>query len=241
MRRKSQWEFDWYRLGLPYYRIYPSILRLFLGINLNVPCDSIRPPLCSLAIQLPDGKLCGGDWTVHNLLVHIDPEKGQMGAIAYGQCHDVDLAQSMVFPMTQESVEEQIMSSKTTPTVPSGMPEVGLMSHVMACKCMRIVATLCLIAGNPEFVRPEVLVRDEEKYDRTRDDSYVKKAKGRGKYGWTVGKHIEMSPHFRNGCLAIYWTGEGRTIRTIRWRKESIVHKKVVQSVPQGCMALATE
>jgi hypothetical protein len=238
---KANWEHDWYALGQPYYRIYPSITRLFLGINLAVPCDLIHPPLHSLAIQLPDGKVRGDDWVVNNLLVHVTPDTSEMAIVAYGQCRGMNLTEMLAFPMTHRTVEEQVLGACSKPSLFGSVPGMSLMTPSLTFQCLRIIATLCLIADNPEFVRAEVLAADEDKYEQTRDEKYVEKAKRRGKFGWTIGKHVEVSPHFRNGCLALYWTGRGRGIPTIRWRKESIVHREIVQSVPQGCMALALE
>ncbi len=238
--RDAMWENEWYSLGQPYYRIYPSILRLFLGINLDVPSNSLCLPLSPLVIQLPDGKVRSGDWVIDNLLV-VAPVPTHLAIAAYGVCRGEGATCGIIFPLTSHTVGERVLEAMGTPNVfapPQGWVPV---SNDLMLQCMRIVATLCLIADNPEFVRPDVLAADEDKYERTGDEKYVEKAKRRGKFGWTVGKHVEMSPHFRNGCLAVYWTGHGRTKRTIRWRKESIVHKKVIQSVPQGCFASATD
>ena len=35
---------------------------------------------------------------------------------------------------------------------------------------------------------PEVLAADEKKYEQTGDEKYVKRARRRHKYGWTVGE-----------------------------------------------------
>ena len=214
---------------------------MFLGIRLDLPSAKIRPPLRSLAIQLPPGTVYDDEWVVDNLLVDTNAERCQLSIVAYGRHQGVSVAQITAFPITHEPVETLLLMARREPALLGSGSRRWLMKPELQSNCMRIVATLCLVADNPEFVRAEVLASDEEKYGRTRDGKYVAKAKRRGKYGWTVGKHVEMSPHFRNGCLALYWTGHGRTIPKIRWRKESIVHKDIVQKVPQGCMTSVTE
>ena len=238
-RLDAEWEAKWYALQQPYYRIYPSILRMFFGIKLDVPSNTLHLPQNPLLIQLPDRKLCDGDWIVDNLLVLVTAPNC-LAIVAYGSYRNQDATCGIGFPMVNDTVEEQVLKAIGMPNKLSGLPQGFAMSNALILQCMRIVATLCLIANNPEFVCPEVLARDEEKYERTKDKKYVERAKRNHKVGWTVGKHIEMSPHLRNGCLALYWTGCGRTVPKIRWRKGSIVHRDIVQKVPQGWRALAT-
>ena len=99
----------------------------------------------------------------------------------------------------------------------------------------RIVCTLCLMADDPQVVEPVVLKDDEAKYERSQDISLVEKARRRGNYGWHVGRAIEVSPHVRAACpAALYWTGEGRKIPKIRFRRGSIVHRRKFAEVPTG-------
>lgn len=101
----------------------------------------------------------------------------------------------------------------------------------------RIVCTICLMAEDKELVEPIVLKSDEEKYDRTGDLSLVTKAIRRGNYGFNVGRNIEITPHVRAASpAALYWTGRGRTIPRIRFRRGTVVHRKRLASVPTGFM-----
>ena len=64
---------------------------------------------------------------------------------------------------------------------------------------------------------------------------YIEKAKRRGKFGWSVGKDLQISPHIRAACpAALYWTGKGRKTPKIRFRKGCVVHKKKLQNIPTG-------
>jgi hypothetical protein len=114
--------------------------------------------------------------------------------------------------------------------------EIGLvyptwLLHAVA----RIVCTLCLMADDPQVVEPVVLKDDEQKFERSGDLSLVEKAKRRGNYGWHVGRAIEVSPHVRAACpAALYWTGEGRKIPKIRFRRGSIVHRRKLSEMPTG-------
>jgi hypothetical protein len=99
----------------------------------------------------------------------------------------------------------------------------------------RIVCTLCLMAEDKEIVEPIVLKADEDKFDRTGDLALVAKAIRRGNYGFNVGRSIEVVPHVRSACpAALYWTGEGRKIPKIRFRRGTVVHRKRLAQVPTG-------
>ena len=99
----------------------------------------------------------------------------------------------------------------------------------------RTVCTLCLMADDPQIVEPVVLKDDEDRYERAPDPALVEKARRRGNYGWNVGRSIEVIPHVRSACpAALYWTGEGRKVPKIRFRRGSVVHRKKFASVPTG-------
>jgi hypothetical protein len=101
----------------------------------------------------------------------------------------------------------------------------------------RIVCTLCLMADDPQIIEPVVLRDDEDKYERTLDPALIEKARRRGNVGWHVGRSIEVMPHVRAASpAALYWTGEGRKIPKVRFRRGSVVHRKKFSSVPTGFM-----
>jgi hypothetical protein len=99
----------------------------------------------------------------------------------------------------------------------------------------RIVCTVCLMADDPEIMEPVVLRDDAARFEKTGEQALVDKARRRGHWGWNVGKGIEVSPHVRAASpAALYWTGEGRKIPKIRFRRGSIVHRKKFAQVPTG-------
>lgn len=99
----------------------------------------------------------------------------------------------------------------------------------------RLLCTLCIMADDEEMVEPIVLKADEDRYERTHDAALVEKAKRRGNYGFDVGRSIEVMPHVRAASpAALYWTGPGRTIPRIRFRRGTVVHRKRLASMPTG-------
>jgi hypothetical protein len=99
----------------------------------------------------------------------------------------------------------------------------------------RIICTLCLMSDDNELVEPIVLKADESKWENTHDGALVEKAKRRGNYGFNVGRDIEVVPHVRSACpAALYWTGEGRRVPKIRFRRGTVVHRKKLADMPTG-------
>jgi hypothetical protein len=98
----------------------------------------------------------------------------------------------------------------------------------------RIVGTLCIMSGDEEIVEPIVLARDSEKFRQTQDQKFIVRAKQRGVFGFDVGKAIEVSPHVRSPHPALFWTGVGRKIPQIRFRRGSVVHRKKLGQLPTG-------
>lgn len=99
----------------------------------------------------------------------------------------------------------------------------------------RILCTLCLMSDDANVVEPIVLKADEEKFEKTQDAALVDKARRRGNYGFNVGRSIEVIPHVRSASpAALYWTGEGRKVPRIRFRRGTVVHRKRLAQVPTG-------
>ena len=62
----------------------------------------------------------------------------------------------------------------------------------------------------------------------------IERARRRGKIGWVVGKTQQTVPGIRVGHECLVWTGEGRKIPKIVWRRETVVHRKQVLETPTG-------
>ena len=91
-----------------------------------------------------------------------------------------------------------------------------------------------LLENDPSVIEPDVLSKDRDRFESTGDQKYVEKAHRRGKFGWNVGLHIEVSPDYRRPHLMLAWTGAGRAVPKIVPRKGSVVHREVVEKVPSG-------
>ena len=100
--------------------------------------------------------------------------------------------------------------------------------------CIRLCCSLCLLENDPSIISPDVLADDRAKYDQSGDQRFVDKAHRRGKVGWDVGRHVEVSPHYRRPHMTLVWTGHGRVLPRIVPRRGSVVHREVVEKVPMG-------
>ena len=97
-----------------------------------------------------------------------------------------------------------------------------------------MVVSACLVANNSDLISPDVLAADKKKYEQTGDEKYISKAHRRGKVGWNLGSHIEMSPHIRVPHMALRWTGVGRKIPRMVMVKGAVIHRELVDKVPTG-------
>ena len=67
-----------------------------------------------------------------------------------------------------------------------------------------------------------------------RVDQVLEKAQRRGKIGWTVGRRIQVAPHYRRPHMALVWIGRGRAVPRVVPRRASVVHRKLGENVPSG-------
>ncbi len=101
---------------------------------------------------------------------------------------------------------------------------------------VRIALSLCLLANDPDIIQPDVLADDRRKYEETGDQKYVDKAVRRGKRGWVVGAHLDVSPHWRRAHFGIRWTGKGAAVPKIVPIKGAVVKRSKLTDVPTGYM-----
>ena len=106
--------------------------------------------------------------------------------------------------------------------------------YPLVLDCLRLCATLCLLADDPSVIEPDVLAKDQARFRQTGDEKYIDKAHRRGKVGWNVGRRMEVVPHYRRPHMALVWTGRGRAVPKVVPRRGSVVHREKVERVPSG-------
>ena len=238
-------EGNWIRDHRPYYHLYPGILGPLLNLALDLETDAIRTPRRALAICLPRDhkhpRLTFAEGQVRSILM----ARG-LATVKWREYEAINL-----FIDVGEAADEcpiltfrSFRTAKnctlqgeldTLPDHPSA--SMGLqVPRPLIVDCIRLCTTLCLLAHDPEIIEPDVLNKDRSKYLANRDAKYIDKAHRRGKVGWLVGRDLEMSPHYRRGHFALFWTGSGRQVPKVGWRKGTVVHREKVLKVPTGEM-----
>jgi len=240
-------EEKWFRNKRPYYNIYPSIIPSLTKISLeNLTVDYVNLPLPELLIRLPESnnplKFVYNDkeYVLRTIMVadnfRFDNKPDEDFLVFWLDVGEVVLDWNVqMFRLLCKkpgiTVTEAFNLLSTHPSKDDGVQYPDNFIE----DCARLVCTLCLMSGDEHIIQPEVLTSDEDKYDKTKDSKYITKAINRGKYGWNVGKNIEIIPHVRAACpAALYWTGVGKKIPKVRFRKGCIVHRKKLNDMPTG-------
>lgn len=228
-------EFRWFEQRRPYYRLFPSILPMFHNLKLDLKCNEIIPPVKQLAIQFPSNKLKKNNQILHNIIINLlpNPKKEEhLGTfmLFYFEEDKKSNCEMLIMPHW-DNLKMEFLLSESEELKKAGLPTLH---PELLADGIRYYSAVCLVHDDPELVKPDVLNDDKEKFERSGDKKYIKKAHQRGKVGWNIGQDVEKSAHWRNGCMALYWTGEGRRVPKVRWRTGSLVHSEVISKVPMG-------
>ena len=254
-------ELSWYRQHRPYYNVYPSIIPMLTRLRLTIDAGLIKAPLPVVNIRFPQDSSnpFGFEWQgrkygIRTILLcgsDLAKEKMKIAGTDYvfsmtdGLCLWLDIGEEAEVMGVVSSIltyrnfhcrqghtlEEELSVLPMHPNLVQGVQ----VPEQIVLDCVRLCCTLCLLEHDPAIVEPDVLADDRNKFIATGDQKYIDKARRRGKFGWNIGRNIEVSPHYRGPCLAaLYWTGPGKTVPKIRFRKGCIVHREVVERLPQG-------
>jgi len=250
-------EANWYNAHQPYYSIWPAIVPPLLKLNLAVDASFMQPPIPELFLRLPvennplKFEFEGEKFEVQGIMMaKIDEIKAEKVS---GVSVWIDIGEEV--KMVDSGLGQRIYTYRTFSCRKgisleeeiSGLPKaftasVGIVvPEDIQRDCIKLCCCMCLLENDPDVITADVLNRDRAKFDETGDKKYVEKAHRRGKVGWDIGKRLEMSPHIRIAHAALYWTGPGRTVPRILFRKGSIIHRKVIETVPTGYMEKPNE
>lgn len=115
----------------------------------------------------------------------------------------------------------------------------GDLSKESDAKILRLAASVLLLTTDYEesVILPDVLKDDEQRWLDHKElrQQLMEKAHRRGKVGWNVGQHLEVSPHWRGPCpLALYYYGPRPGVPRYRYRRGCMVHRQAVTQIPTG-------
>jgi len=249
MQIHYQFDTDWAADRKPYYTVYPSLSDMLTRLSLEkITGDMIRLPhgLKSLSVRFPVGKELGGEvrsiWmnsiTVNRNVGENDPVPGLSLGIDHGEVdtfpkndHEgLPVYLIRCFPLDERTIEESLNALPLSWTASQGK----YLDPVVIANVVRLACTLCLLGDDPEILKPEILNKDAARANPENIERLQQKAAKRGKLGWSVGRDLEVIPHYRRPHPALVWTGKGKTIPKIILRAGSIVHREIVGRVPTG-------
>jgi hypothetical protein len=201
-------EWDWIKLGSPYFKVYPAMIPLLSGVSIEVPVDYLRLPFCAFAIRLPaeDNPLViDAQYYVRSILVcdgqPVDTQDRRV--YLWLDVGERGLENSPVLTYCQLECVPGIQIEDAFDRLPMerNIPGVCVPRDLQA-RCLRLVVSVCFLAtGGDRLVEPDVLSKDLAAYleaqrrgDRQRLDQIVSRAVRRGKQGWHVGQHERFRP-----------------------------------------------
>lgn len=235
-------EMDWFSSGRPYYKVYPSISQMLTKLDIDsVGFAQIPQPLSGDAIQLQFKRGSKFIGKVESMLfrrhTNSDGSKNYIWAVIdTGEKHRLGNSSSHFVLLIGES--EEIIGDVLDRSLDASFYSKATLTREDMRSCLKLVCTLCLLGDSPELIQPEVLNADEHKLNGQHNiEALVAKARRRGKYGFTIGKDIEVMPHYRRPHLALVWYGPGKKKSKIIPRKGSIVHRSKVEKIPTGYAA----
>lgn len=242
-------EREWERARRPYYSVWPSIVPMLTRLNLDLNSALIRLPLPTICIRLPkDKNPLTFEWEHERfqircmLLGEINKGEGISILIDVGETvseitHGTkwDYIKVPIYTYRNFRRQEGLTVEKSLQGLKSKDAELGIqIPKDLITDCMRLCCSLCLLEDDPSVIEPDVLNRDQSKFSDTHDPKYIKKAHRRGKVGWSVGRQVEVIPHYRRPHMTLVWTGRGRLVPKIVPRRGSIIHRRVVEKIPSG-------
>jgi hypothetical protein len=126
-------------------------------------------------------------------------------------------------------------------TNPTYMGNQSLEVHQFVFKLATLVS---MLHRGDNLIAPIVLAKHQERYDKETDEAARKWLEDKAAHiqgrGFSVGKELQqrsdISPHFRNPHMALYWTGPGRKEPTLLLRSGVHVLLKKIAQVPTGFM-----
>lgn len=132
----------------------------------------------------------------------------------------------------------QTLSRETADQIVADLPMYSQRLYFI----FKLTVLASMLAAGNDLITPAVLASEQEDYDLETDqaakqwmEERAAKIQGRGfNFGRNLQRQSEVSPHWRNPHMALYWTGAGRAKPVLKLRAGSVVIPKHLSSVPTG-------
>lgn len=249
--RRGLLEKIWEEKERPYYNLYPAIVPMLLSLRLDIPCSMLRNiSVEPIEVRLPENLEAPGlVWSqgrVKSLIMGLQPvpedvdaEHLVAGLVIAFDIGEVDeqghpILSFKFFPLRDDMTIEDaanLLPPHESLDVGTPIPQETMVAVVRLCAC------IALIDSDSDIIAPDILKRDEGKWEgasETQRLAMLKRANDRGKNGWNIGASIEYAPHYRRPHPALVRVGKGRTLTRIVMRKGSVVHRGKLTAIPSG-------
>lgn len=229
----------WKQQRRPYLNIWPSVQEGLSRVRLNIPLRQlVEPPRDIPPVTLvrfsEEERLTQGGCSLDLFLLAYNAQYPVIGCYTF-LTHPDDSRSMLRYTMRDDEELENLDKGLLEITdYPVAQQQIEDVIHLCVSAARIAVGTL-LMMEDPELVTPVVIKKDQAKYDATRDQKFVEKARRRGNIGWDVGKHLEVSPHYRRPHFGIRYKGKGEANRPVLVPiKGAIVHRDKLGKVPTG-------
>jgi hypothetical protein len=233
-------ESKWYDDRRPFYKVYPCIADSLCKLKLDFNCDCPSVPRGTISIRFAETQepKTNDGYSISALLVHDryveDAETGEPKKMLFVQVKvkerpNVDDYYFFRLDTNHPHMNiEQFLESRTT------SPDY----HEVKILATRIALAVCMLANDPEIITLDVLSEQQSRYDGEKDENWKRraeqKAKSKGVFGWSIGKNIKVTPHFRRPHFALRHTGPNGSIPKIVAVKSCMVKVNKLTRVPTG-------
>ena len=229
----------WRQERRPYFNVWPSVIlglsRARLDIRFNQLVNPPRSIPPALLFRFPEKeRVKQGEYLLDSFLFMYNTSWPYLGAFSVISNSERRCKYVMGYGAgSDDKLEEMNRGLLNLPNKLEGEDlDVPVQLSITA---FRIGVGVLLMMEDPELVTPVVIKKDQAKYDATRDQKFVEKARRRGNIGWDVGKHLEVSPHYRRPHFGIRYKGKGEANRPVLVPiKGAIVHRDKLGKVPTG-------
>ena len=235
-------EAKWYENRRPYYKVYPCVVDTLCKLKLEFNCPCPKVPEGAICIRFAEGhepKITDGN-RIKALLVHsgmfsVEMKDGteELKEMLYIQVtlkENQDDYYWFYFDTNPGMTIEKCLQQPTT------VPKY----HEVRVLATRIALTTCMLKDDPEIITRDVLNKQQDKYDSEKNESrktgMEDKARNNGVFGWSIGKNIEVTPHFRRPHWGLRYTGPNGSIPQIVPVKGCKVNSSKLTEVTNGHM-----
>lgn len=218
----------------PFYNVYPSVVDCLSNTSLAFSLRQLTRFFAPTAICFAVGHELRLDNQVKatSVIVNVMPSHG-LGTGVELDSPVCQMVANVIFP---DGGTGTLLSIYYGDDLLSDIADAAQVRPALLRLCLGVI----MLSKDPEFAVRILLNRDRKRIDRLNTPEKMKLAVDRairnGRNGWTIGEHLEVSPHTRRPHFAIRWTGPGRLVPKLRPIKGCIVKSSRIYPIPTGYM-----